>query len=333
MYCPRFRGREWRRGLPGPNGDRRSHVIHRYPHPKFRFYAALSKLPWPKSYFLKILAICFVGTHIPLIATVIVCLALMDIPVHTELSVLLIMLAGTVVAAAATVFVVRAMLAPVSAVTKEMERYRQNGEFHELPATGTDEAAMLMRTVNSLLHHVTRTNAELETQSNIDALVGIGNRRWLLAKAELLLTRPSNDWAPTTVAIIDLDNFKAINDTAGHAAGDDVLKKVGAILLAHSRPADMVGRLGGDEFCIFFPRCDVTAAATAVERMRKAVLESGLVEKYGVTVSLSAGLTSRQDQNEDLDDTLARADHALYAAKSAGRNRIEISLADRDAPN
>lgn len=113
----------------------------------------------------------------------------------------------------------------------------------------------------------------LEFQSNTDTLVGIGNRRWLLGKAQSLLTPPSNYWAPTTVAIIDLDSFKTINDTARHAAGDDVLKQVGEILVAHSRPTDLVGRLGGDE---------------------------------------------------DLDDTMARADNALYAAKSVGRNQIRI---------
>ena len=303
------------------------------PQQSFRFYMALSKLPWPRSYFLKILALCFVGTHIPLIGTAIACILLLDVPVQTERSVLLIMLAATVAAAAATVFFVRGMLAPVSAVTHELERYRQSGAFQPLPGRGADEAAVLMRTVNALLDEVTETRSELERRSNMDTLVGIGNRRWLLSKAETLLTRPSNDWAPTTVAIIDLDNFKTINDTAGHAAGDEVLRQVGRILLAHSRPTDIVGRMGGDEFCIVFPLCDVTAAAAALERMRKAVSETDLTQKFGVAVSLSAGLTPRQDADENLDDTLARADRALYEAKAAGRNRIEIARSGETVPN
>ena len=303
------------------------------PPQKFHLYMALSELPWPKSYFLKILALCFVGTHIPLIGTVVACILLLDIRVESELSVFLILLASTVAAAAATVFIVREMLAPVSAVTNELQRYRQSGEYQKLPTRGADEAAVLMRTVNALLDEVTESKSELERRSNMDTLVGIGNRRWLLTKAETLLTRPSNDWAPTTVAILDLDNFKSINDTAGHAAGDEVLRQVGRILLAQSRPTDIVGRMGGDEFCIVFPLCDVTAAAAALERMRKAVSETDLAERYGVAVSLSAGLTRRQDQDEDLDDTLARADSALYKAKAEGRNRIEISLSGQTAPN
>jgi len=290
-----------------------------------RIYAALSDIAWPRSYYLKILVLCFIGTHIPLLATVVASLLILDVPLAKELSVLLLMLAATVVAAVATVFVVRAMLAPIAAVTNELERYRQKGEFSTLPERGRDEAGTLMKTVNSLLRQFTETKAELEIQSNMDALVGIGNRRWLLGKAEALLTRPSNAWSPTTVALIDLDSFKTINDTAGHAAGDAVLKRVGEILLAHSRPTDIVGRLGGDEFCIVFPRCDVSAAAAAVERMRKAVCETSLGEDYGVAVSISVGLTYRSEEDEDLDDTLARADRALYEAKAAGRNRIHVA--------
>lgn len=292
-----------------------------------RIYAALSDLHWPKSYYLKILVLCFVGTHIPLLATVILSLIILDVPLSTEVSILLIMLLGTVVAAVATVFVVRAMLAPIAAVTTELDRYRRTGEFNELPRKGSDEAASLMETVNALIDQFMQTKLELEIQSNMDALVGIGNRRWLLGKAESLLGRPPNEWSPTTIALIDLDGFKSVNDTCGHAAGDEVLKQLGEILTTHSRPSDLVGRLGGDEFCVIFLRCGVDEAAAAVERMRTALAGTDLAAKYGVPVSISAGLTSRADDDEDLDDTLARADKALYEAKASGRNRVHIAAA------
>lgn len=295
-----------------------------------RLYAALSTLRWPRSYYLKILMLCFVGTHIPLIATVGLSLIILDVPVSTELSIILIMLGGTVIAAAATIYAVRAMLSPIAAVTTELERYRQSEEFNELPHTGNDEAASLMDSVNSLIMQFRATKLELETLSNMDALIGIGNRRWLLGKAQALLTGHSNAWAPTTVALIDLDSFKVINDSCGHAAGDDVLKRVGDILTRHSRPTDLVGRLGGDEFCVIFPRCPLDEAAAVIERMRGALARTGLAEKYGVPVSFSAGLTDRLDDAEDLDDTFARADRALYDAKSAGRDRIEVVLSAAD---
>jgi len=290
-----------------------------------RIYAALSDLHWPKSYYLKILVLCFVGTHIPLLATVVLSLMLLDVPVSTEVSVLVIMLIGTVLAAVATIFVVRAMLAPVAAVTTELDRYGRTGEFSELPRTGSDEAATLMEMVNALIRQFVQTKAELELQSNMDALVGIGNRRWLLGKAETILGGHANEWAPTTIALIDLDSFKTINDTCGHAAGDEVLKRLGEILTTHSRPSDLVGRLGGDEFCVIFLHCGVEEAAAAVERMRAALANTELAERYGVPVSISAGLTGRVDDDEDLDDTLARADRALYEAKASGRNRVHIA--------
>ncbi|MGX1306042.1 diguanylate cyclase (GGDEF)-like protein [Amorphus suaedae] len=299
-------------------------------HGRMRLYSALSALRWPRSYYMKILVLCFVGTHIPLLATVVLSLLILNVPASTEVPIILIMLGGTVVAATATVFCVRAMLAPIAAVTAELERYRQTEEFTELPRAGKDEAASLMHSVNTLIRQFIATKSELETLSNMDALVGIGNRRWLLGKAEAILTKEANAWAPTTVALIDLDCFKAINDTCGHAVGDAVLKRLGEILTTYSRPTDLVGRLGGDEFCIIFLQCTVEEAAAAVERMRLALARTDVARAHGMTLSLSAGLTTRAEDGEDLDDTFARADRALYDAKAAGRDRIKIALAGQD---
>lgn len=294
-------------------------------HPDLTLYAALSRLPWPKSYYFKILALCFVGTHIPLIATAVLALALLPIPMNIELALVGLLLATTAAAATATILLVRGMLSPIAAVTRALDAYRQDGSYTPIPAVGDDEAGMLISTVNTIVREFTETRSELEALSYRDDLIGIGNRRWLLGKANELLRSDDANARPTTVALLDLDSFKVINDTCGHAAGDDVLKQVGAVLTAHSRPRDLVGRLGGDEFCVIFLDCPREEAAAAVDRMRTALKQKRLDERYGIDVSISCGLTERHDPHEDLDETFARADKALYRAKEAGRGQTELS--------
>lgn len=288
-------------------------------------YSAFSRIPWPKSYFMKILAVCFVGTHIPLIVTVILGLWLVDLSGGAKLAVLGLLLVGTIIGTVATIVIVRGMLAPVAAIDRNLTRFRDRDEFDELPQVGNDELSDLMQTVNTVVRRVTQTRKELEALSFQDDLVGIGNRRWLLGRASEILSRSEQNWRPTTIALIDLDAFKHINDTCGHNVGDEVLKEISDILAEHSRPTDLLGRIGGDEFCIIFLKCRAQEAEAAIDRMRAAIAARGLSERFDVPVSISCGLTERHDSRENLDETFARADEALYAAKAAGRNRTQIA--------
>lgn len=119
--------------------------------------------------------------------------------------------------------------------------------------------------------------------------------------------------------MIDIDNFKAINDSSGHQAGDAVLTAVVARLLAASRSIDLLARYGGDEFVLFLPDTPAIGASLHAEQMRRTVEEN-----ERVTISIGLCVVSAPDDLDDPTLLLARADEALYVAKRAGRNRVEV---------
>jgi diguanylate cyclase (GGDEF)-like protein/PAS domain S-box-containing protein len=164
-----------------------------------------------------------------------------------------------------------------------------------------------------------------ERIANTDMLTGLPNRRHTLAFLDQALRRAVQDGAPLAVAIFDIDHFKAINDQHGHAAGDEVIRRVGQRAKASLRDDDMVGRYGGEEFvCILQGRSALSAELVA-ERVRKAVhadAEGVAAGLPAVTVSIGLAIFAGEASIEDL---LQRADKALYTAKREGRNRLRMA--------
>ena len=136
------------------------------------------------------------------------------------------------------------------------------------------------------------------------------------------LDRCSRDGSPFSLAIVDLDHFKNVNDTWGHAAGDEVLKALAETFRRALRPADVFGRFGGEEFVALLPAADADDAADIAERLRRLTEESAIATPEGVIrVTLSAGHTTALP-GDSPDDLLRRADSALYESKRSGRNRV-----------
>src|SRR5690606_281492 len=129
--------------------------------------------------------------------------------------------------------------------------------------------------------------------------------------------------------MVDLDHFKQVNDTWGHAAGDAVLQQLGALLPTLLRSVDLLGRVGGEEFIIMLPNTSSAAATRVIERCRTAIEESPVLLDDGrvlnVTASFGLCLVDRVTVEMTLQDLLAQADGALYRAKREGRNRVEIA--------
>lgn len=174
-----------------------------------------------------------------------------------------------------------------------------------------------------LLRSMDKKRRELYEISIRDTLTGLYNRTYLHDAAQRLLAmQDRRDIAAVAVMMLDLDHFKDVNDTYGHAAGDQVLEAVGAVLRNETRSADIAVRLGGEEFVVFLVESSMGAATMTAERIRQAVgsLEfDGDIE--GLVVSASAGVAMRR-QGELVEDVIARADSALYEAKNSGRNRL-----------
>lgn len=161
---------------------------------------------------------------------------------------------------------------------------------------------------------------ETHRRSMIDALTGVWTRRALEARLREEVQRSVRYRGPFCVVFLDVDRFKSINDTFGHAAGDTLLRGLGDILSTGTRATDMVARYGGDEFVILMPQTNLEEGHTVVNRLREVVL-ADLVHADGRPVTISGGIAAwnGEDRPEDL---LARADAALYQAKKAGRNQI-----------
>lgn len=158
-----------------------------------------------------------------------------------------------------------------------------------------------------------------------DEATGLPNRRAFLRRLEDEIGRAQRYGSPLSLALIDLDYFKQINDRYGHAAGDDVLKWYAEEPLAIFRHYDMVARYGGEEFSVLLPSTDENGARRALEKVRERIKQNDVIESRGELIgipSFSAGLTLYRP-GEVFTDFIDRADKALYRAKSNGRNRVE----------
>lgn len=157
-----------------------------------------------------------------------------------------------------------------------------------------------------------------------DPLTNLYNRRFIFNRLRDLLASSRGMRVPLTVAVIDLDHFKLINDSHGHSVGDEVLKHFAQMTRKHLRPIDLVGRIGGEEFLVLLPNAEAAGAAQALARLRKILLATPSVAALPqLRLAFSAGLTTA-DAADGADQIYHRADRALYSAKAAGRNRSTV---------
>jgi two-component system cell cycle response regulator len=162
-----------------------------------------------------------------------------------------------------------------------------------------------------------------------DALTGLFNRRYVMQHLERLVARSGEQKKVFAVLMLDIDHFKNVNDSYGHAAGDTVLKEFAHRIQRHMRNFDLVARIGGEEFLAVLPDVDVGMVGTIAERLCAVIADEPMIANAdGVKLDITAsiGVTLAGEINEPVDAVLKRADTALYRAKNSGRNRVEMDL-------
>jgi diguanylate cyclase (GGDEF)-like protein len=182
------------------------------------------------------------------------------------------------------------------------------------------EAFLIFR---PMVRRIVYYNAEILQLATTDSLTGTLNRREFFARSRVLRDQYAESGEPLSVLMLDIDNFKRINDTFGHAAGDIALTTFCSAIRTHLRSDDIFGRLGGEEFAILSPNTPLHAAIHLAERVREEISELTLpVGDTPLRFTVSIGVAELDPTDADLDDTFASADERLYEAKRSGRNRV-----------
>jgi diguanylate cyclase (GGDEF)-like protein len=198
-------------------------------------------------------------------------------------------------------------------------------------------AVLIMAVVTVVFNRLAELD-QLQADARTDPKTGVFNMRGWTESAGRALSRAGRADHHLAVLMIDLDHFKWINDTFGHPAGDDVLRTVAQVLDEETRPTDVVGRFGGEEFLVLLPETDEEAAGPAAERIRGAIAELRIptTDKRGAQTIISGRTTSIgvavfPEHGDSLDGLLQAADAAVYEAKEGGRNQVRLTTgADRE---
>lgn len=239
---------------------------------------------------------------------------------------------------------------PIRTLAQEADRIGRDAGSVMLPhVSGSWEITQLSNALRSLLRRLDLTlleKTEVEEKSaaeaqrlnqNIDALreladtdplTGFPNRRGISSFSEDAMSEFSSAGTPFSVLVVDIDHFKRINDTFGHAAGDEVIRHVANLVKTAIRPSDRAARFGGEEFVALLKDCPLANASEVAERARRAI-ENDMVIYGGSAIRCTAsiGVAVVDPADRDAQDVIARADAALYVAKASGRNRVELSAA------
>lgn len=219
-------------------------------------------------------------------------------------------------------------------VQEERETLRlSNHSDHEYEREMFEQLILVNNELIAAQRQLAQANEELRRIASIDDVTGLSNRRKSTEDLNRLISLARRQQQNLCVGIIDLDNFKSVNDRFGHAAGDIVLRALGSSLLNNFRSEDVVARWGGEEFIVGLYGCSLVQATERMEQLRKDFSEKRF--QFGaqtdIQVTLSAGIAVFPEAGSDLDRICHSADTAMYSAKSCGRNSV-VSVAKPQEP-
>jgi diguanylate cyclase (GGDEF)-like protein/PAS domain S-box-containing protein len=187
--------------------------------------------------------------------------------------------------------------------------------------TESQAAQQALQAAHSQLNQALQREKEL---ARTDSLTGLANRRAFSEAAEMERARAARYGRPVTLAYVDLDNFKHVNDTLGHSVGDELLAAVARVLRENLRFTDTAGRLGGDEFAILLPETNANAAESALQKLRQILLRTMKARKWPVTFSI--GAATFLDNATSVEEMVRFADELMYTVKKTGKNKIIVVI-------
>ncbi|WP_164738431.1 GGDEF domain-containing protein [Aquabacter cavernae] len=213
------------------------------------------------------------------------------------------------------------MLRPIAEIVRAIDVYRTSKRVVRLSRGAPHDVSRLSNQVEQLLHDMNELIDDLQRKASTDELTGLMNRRALFEHHANLFERARRDRSMLAVAMFDLDHFKRLNDTYGHEMGDRVLFGVAETVRANLRPYDLLGRIGGEEFCVIMPLDDPRDVEPAIDRLRLAISRLEIAPLRPGSITASFGAAVAMPDNAGLSVLMRLADGALYDSKRAGRNR------------
>lgn len=241
---------------------------------------------------------------------------------------------ANIVATALAAICVRASLRPLRRSVKALRDYARHGRLPDVPIDHRDDIGRLMGEIRQIIVDSESAQAELVRDAETDPLTALANRRKFLRRGAEELREARRRGEPLAVIALDIDRFKSVNDTYGHAAGDAVLRLVAGVVERGLRDGDGLARLGGEEFAILLARTPLPDALRLAESLRAAIAALPMPALDGATITASFGVTVHDHSDGRFETLLERADRALYDAKGAGRDRVAYRMAIDDVdPN
>ncbi|KTC32763.1 GGDEF domain-containing protein [Pseudomonas poae] len=195
--------------------------------------------------------------------------------------------------------------------------------FSSFVVSATRKLSDALEKAFRLTRQMERAHSISTRAAQTDELTGLMNRRAFFEQGQRLYAQCRHQQQPLCALMMDMDHFKAINDTHGHQAGDQVLRQIGGVISTSFRQDDVYGRLGGEEFAVLLPNTSLETAHAIAEQLVKAIAGLASEPVHGLTASL--GLASTQAEDLDLHGLMNTADKALYRAKALGRNQVAVA--------
>ncbi len=266
--------------------------------------------------------IAFVGIQVPLITLILYSVYSNPQGTESTIRILVSTVIASVLGTAFTLYVLYYLLAPVSLASRKLREYITDKKMPELPTYYKDGAGQLMSDVQYTVSHIDKLIRSLEKTSNTDYLTGIYNRYSAETRLKEDIARSSRGEHTMSLVLVDLDDFKKINDKYGHDIGDFCLKHVVNIIKSNIREGDWLARWGGDEIMLLLPDADELYASNVLERITMSLEENSIPTADGpIRLTISVGVSEYKSEY-DFERYYRKVDTALLEAKRRGKGQI-----------